>query len=186
MRTWRSDQDRSEGAEVLEVEKEDFCEAMRGSDAVCRCTPFCTQENRLLSSVSPFGCSKLALEVLAERRFFGKSGRRDSNPRQPAWKADSRVNAARLFSSGFRRALIHRRRHLSTIEADGRTRWEADGSLLSLSSYPLALQKASSVGKMFYCCLFVNDDDTFHRRGNLSLLWWRSRRETRCPPLAWR
>jgi hypothetical protein len=36
---------------------------------------------------SPFGCHQLAPEALAQRRFTAWSGRRGSNPRQPAWKA---------------------------------------------------------------------------------------------------
>src|SRR5258705_525592 len=84
-----------------------------------------------------------------------KSGRRGSNPRQPAWEADRRDIAARLLSSGFRRALTNRTRHTSTIEADGRLRWGADGYLLSLQSYPLLLKKASSIGKKERCSMRV-------------------------------
>ena len=43
-------------------------------------------------------------------------------------------------------------------------RWEADGYLLSLPSYPLLLKNASTVGKMFYLSLFGNDHDAFKRR----------------------
>ncbi len=91
----------------------------------------------------------------------GKSGRRDSNPRQPAWKADHREIAARLLSSSFRRTFTHRTCHPSSTEADGRARWGADGYLLSLPSYPLLLKNASTVGKMFYLSLFGNDHDAF-------------------------
>ena len=41
-------------------------------------------------------------------------------------------------------------RHLSSNEADGHTRWEADAYLLSLPSYPLLFEKARLIGKMFY------------------------------------
>jgi hypothetical protein len=67
-----------------------------------------------------------------------------------AWKADRCNIAARLLSSGSRSAFIHRKHHLSAIEADGCARWEADRFLLSLPSYPLLRKKASSLGKMFH------------------------------------
>src|SRR6266571_6607517 len=56
-------------------------------EAECRCTPFCAKQNRPLLFPSPFGCHQLAPEALAQRRFTAWSGRRGSNPRQPAWKA---------------------------------------------------------------------------------------------------
>jgi hypothetical protein len=68
---------------------------------------------------------------------------------QPAWKADRRDNVARLLPSGSRRAFANHARHLSSNEADG--------YLLSLSSYPLLLQKASYLGKMFYKSSFGNN-----------------------------
>src|SRR6266567_8116053 len=40
-----------------------------------------------LHSPSPLGCHQTASEALLERRFTDWSGRRGSNPRQPAWKA---------------------------------------------------------------------------------------------------
>ncbi len=120
---------------------------------------FAQEKTASLLLLSPFGCSPTALEALAKRRFSEKSGRRDSNPRQPAWKADRRKVAARLLSSSFRRAFTHRTRHPSITEADGREHWEADGYLLSLPSYPLLLQNASTLGKMFYLSLFGNDHD---------------------------
>src|SRR2546426_11464145 len=77
----------SEEKRYLQRTKKDFCEAMRHDEAECRCTPFCTLQNRPLLSPSPFGCHQLAPEGLAQRRFTVWSGRRGSNPRQPAWKA---------------------------------------------------------------------------------------------------
>ena len=59
----------------------------KGCEADSRVTPFRTKHNRLLCRLSPFGCHKTASEALPERRFSQESGRRDSNPRQPAWKA---------------------------------------------------------------------------------------------------
>ena len=79
----------------------------------------------------------------------GKSGRRGSNPRQPAWRADRRDNVARLLSSGSRRAFTDHVRHPNVIKADGHAIWEADGYLLFLSSYPLLLEKARPIGNMF-------------------------------------
>jgi hypothetical protein len=60
---------------------------------------------------------------------------------QPVWKADRREIATRLLSSGSRRAFVHHARHPNTIEADG--------YLLSLSSYPLLLEKARLIGNTF-------------------------------------
>ena len=54
-----------------------------------------------LLPVSPHGCYELALEALAKRRSIHWSGRRDSNLRQPAWKAGSHGIAARLVYTGF-------------------------------------------------------------------------------------
>jgi hypothetical protein len=119
-----------------------------------------SQTASLLSSSAP-GCHQTAADRPVQRRFIQWSGRRDANPRQPAGKADRRQIAARLLSSSFRRAFTHRTRHPSSIEADGRTRWEADGYLLSLPSYPLLLQNASTLGKMFYLSLFGNDHEAF-------------------------
>jgi hypothetical protein len=118
-------------------------------------------QNRPLLFLSPVDCSQLALEALAKRRFSQESGRRDSNPRQPAWKADRRNITARFFSSSFRRAFTHRTRHPSSTEADGRARWEADDYLLSLPSYPLLLKNARNLGKMFSMSLFGNDHEAF-------------------------
>jgi hypothetical protein len=52
-----------------------------------RCARFCTEENRLLWSPSLPAYLQTAYEALPERRFKKWSGRRGSNPRQPAWKA---------------------------------------------------------------------------------------------------
>ena len=88
-----------------------------------------------LLAVSLPGSSQAASDRPAQRRSIRWSGRRGSNPRQPAWKADGRKIAARLSSSAFRRAFTNHVRHPSIVEADGRTRWEADRYLLSLQSY---------------------------------------------------
>src|SRR5690242_13480702 len=51
-----------------------------------------------LLTPSPFGCHQLAPEVLAQRRSIHKSGRRGSNPRQPAWKAGTLpLSYSRIF-----------------------------------------------------------------------------------------
>jgi hypothetical protein len=51
------------------------------------------------------------------RRSRAKSGRRDSNPRQPAWKAFCRTSAARFLSIGSRRALSNHHEIGSAPEA---------------------------------------------------------------------
>ena len=75
-------------------------------EAECRCTPFCTQQNRPLLFPSPFGCHQLAPEGLAQRRFTAWSGRRGSNPRQPAWKAGGCVIAVRSVYIGLTAGFI--------------------------------------------------------------------------------
>jgi hypothetical protein len=62
-----------------------------------RCAYLRTQENRLLWSPSLPACLQTAYEAFPERRSMCWSGRRDSNPRQPAWKAGRREIAARFL-----------------------------------------------------------------------------------------
>jgi hypothetical protein len=57
------------------------------SEADSRWTRFRTQHNRLLWPSSLPACLQTAYEAPPERRFLTWSGRRGSNPRQPAWKA---------------------------------------------------------------------------------------------------
>src|SRR2546428_13667265 len=57
------------------------------SEADSRWTRFRTQQNRLLWPSSLPACLQTAYEAFPERRFLTWSGRRDSNPRQPAWEA---------------------------------------------------------------------------------------------------
>jgi hypothetical protein len=100
----------------------------------------------LLALILP-GCRQAASHRLAKRRCTSWSGRRDSNPRQPAWKADRREITARLLSSSFRRAFSYRTRHPSSTEADGRAQREADGYLLSLPIIPASSQECKHCGK---------------------------------------
>ena len=74
---------------------------MQGCEAVCRCTPLRQKQNRPLPFLSPVGCSQLALEALAKRRFIRWSGRRGSNPRQPAWEAGGCKITACLAQTAF-------------------------------------------------------------------------------------
>src|SRR3989441_12254524 len=68
-----------------------------GIEADSRWTRFRTQHNRLLwSSLLP-ACLQTAYEAFPERRFRAWSGRRGSNPRQPAWKAGCHKITARLL-----------------------------------------------------------------------------------------
>src|SRR5437868_10400887 len=62
-------------------------DSRNGIEADSRWTRFRTQQNRLLWPSSLPACLQTAYEALPERRFLVGSGRRDSNPRQPAWKA---------------------------------------------------------------------------------------------------
>src|SRR5438876_2878688 len=67
---------------------------------------FAHNKTVLLLPPSPFGCHQLAQEGLAERRFTAWSGRRGSNPRQPAWKAGGCTLAVRLIYIGLTAGLI--------------------------------------------------------------------------------
>jgi hypothetical protein len=49
---------------------------------------------------SRLACHELACQAHRVRRSKKKSGRRDSNPRQPAWKAGTYSNTARLVQIG--------------------------------------------------------------------------------------
>src|SRR6266568_5679540 len=72
-------------------------DSRNGIEADSRCTRFRTQQNRLLWPSSLPACLQTAYEALPERRFLTWSGRRGSNPRQPAWKAGCHDFATRLL-----------------------------------------------------------------------------------------
>src|SRR5690242_14926158 len=61
---------------------------------------FAKSKTASLLSFSPVGCSQLPIEVPAKRRCTAWSGRRGSNPRQPAWKAGCHDFAARFLYIG--------------------------------------------------------------------------------------
>ena len=82
-----------------------------------RCTPFCAKQNRLLCRISPFGCYKTASKALPERRPILWSGRRGSNPRQPAWKAGGCVIAARSVYIGLTAGFI---RYICNVSGPGK------------------------------------------------------------------
>src|SRR6266566_2702083 len=68
------------------------------SEADSRWTRFRTQQNRLLWPSSLPACLQTAYEAFPERRLFIWSGRRGSNPRQPAWKAGTLpLSYSRMF-----------------------------------------------------------------------------------------
>src|SRR5258706_15284795 len=99
----------SEEKRCLKRTKEDFCEAMRLAKAGCHlkmrqdvAVPlFAHHKTACLLTLSPLACHEAASGEPVKRRFMRWSGRRGSNPRQPAWEADRREIAARLLSSGF-------------------------------------------------------------------------------------
>ncbi len=64
-----------------------------------RCTLCEAQENRRLDLSSLLASCKAACEGLRERRFKEESGRRGSNPRQPAWEAGTLPFRLTLLSS---------------------------------------------------------------------------------------
>jgi hypothetical protein len=57
------------------------------NEAECRCTPFAQHKTACLLTLTPLACHEAACGEPGKRRFMQKSGRRGSNPRQPAWKA---------------------------------------------------------------------------------------------------
>src|SRR6266699_1397393 len=61
------------------------CRAKSRQDVAARL--FAHKKTASLLAVSLPGCSQTACDRPAQRRSIHKSGRRDSNPRQPAWKA---------------------------------------------------------------------------------------------------
>ncbi len=58
-----------------------------------------------LPALIPLIALNRLVDGLQGDEMYQKSGRRDSNPRQPAWKALCRTIAARFLSIGSRRAL---------------------------------------------------------------------------------
>src|SRR6266568_4760264 len=54
---------------------------------------FAHHKTACLLTLSPLACHEAACGEPAKRRFTAWSGRRDSNPRQPAWKAGTHKNA---------------------------------------------------------------------------------------------
>ena len=62
--------------------------------------PFAQKKTASLLAVSLPGCHQAASDRPAQRRSLPWSGRRGSNPRQPAWKAGGCALAARLVYIG--------------------------------------------------------------------------------------
>src|SRR6266566_8731241 len=61
---------------------------------------FTHHKTACLLTLSPLACHKAACSEPVKRRFRAWSGRRDSNPRQPAWKAGGRRIADRFLYIG--------------------------------------------------------------------------------------
>src|SRR5450631_256820 len=57
--------------------------------------------------LSPHASSEAACQAPAKGRSMKKSGRRDSNSRQPAWKAGTYRNPAKIVSIGLPGRLTH-------------------------------------------------------------------------------
>src|SRR5207302_10885022 len=62
---------------------------------------FTQHKTACLLTLSPLACHEAACSEPVKRRFNAWSGRRGSNPRQPAWKAVCHKFAARSLSIGF-------------------------------------------------------------------------------------
>ena len=118
-----------------------------------RCTPFCAKQNRLLSRLSPFGCYKTASKALPERRLTAWSGRRGSNPRQPAWKAGGCVITVRSLYIGLTAGFI---RFICNVSGPGK---RCHARFLRLSAkqvtcfFPAIWQKAlrATRGRRSHC-----------------------------------
>src|SRR5258708_16976979 len=61
---------------------------------------FAHHKTACLLTLSPLACHEAASGEPVKRRFIVWSGRRGSNPRQPAWKAGCRALAASLLRTG--------------------------------------------------------------------------------------
>src|SRR5712692_6196946 len=61
---------------------------------------FAHHKTACLLTLSPLACHEAAASEPVKRRFMHWSGRRDSNPRQPAWKAGCHTIAASLLRTG--------------------------------------------------------------------------------------
>jgi hypothetical protein len=92
---------------------EHFCRRVKSEAGGCqkmkagvRWRPFGHEKNRRLACSSLLASFQAACEALRERRFRCESGRRDSNPRQPAWKAGGCALAARLIYIGLTAGFI--------------------------------------------------------------------------------
>src|SRR2546421_8492895 len=77
----------SEEKRYLQRTKKDFCEAMRKLRQDVAVHRFAHHKTACLLTLSPLACHEAACSEPIKRRFRQKSGRRGSNPRQPAWKA---------------------------------------------------------------------------------------------------
>src|SRR5579875_1608557 len=117
-------------------------------------------KNRRPDEPSRLACRELACQAHRARRSKKKSGRRDSNPRQPAWKAGTYRNTARLVQIGLSGRFIDHSSFIRTIDKSCHKaffglltkafayfrRQELRGSL-QVRVYTLFLLKASRVGK---------------------------------------
>src|SRR5258708_40256010 len=67
---------------------------------------FAHHKTACLLTLSPLACHEATSGEPVKRRFRTWSGRRDSNPRQPAWKAGGHAIAARLVYVGLTAGFI--------------------------------------------------------------------------------
>ncbi len=73
-----------------------FGEAMHKSRQDVAANLLTQHKTACLLTLLPLACHKAAYREPVKRRFIDESGRRGSNPRQPAWKAGRREIDARL------------------------------------------------------------------------------------------
>jgi hypothetical protein len=107
-----------------------------------------------LLAVSAPGCRQAAPDRLAQRRSIQKSGRRDSNPRQPAWKAGGHVLAARLVYIGFPAGFTWSTCNVSVPDKRCCVRFFHHSAKNVACFCPLSRQKRlrSLVGRRSHCC----------------------------------
>ena len=77
------------------------------------------QKDRCTLSLSPLACSQVASDRLRQQRSIKKSGRRDSNSRQPAWKAETHKQPSPTPSIGLASRFTHLSPNMSSAGEKG-------------------------------------------------------------------
>jgi hypothetical protein len=123
---------------------------------------FAHHKTACLLTLSPLACHEAACSEPVKRRFRQKSGRRGSNPRQPAWKAGGCALAARLIYIGLTAGFI---RYTCNMSVPGKTchaRFFRDSAKHVTCFFPRFWQKTlrESRGRRSLC--WINYTSSLH------------------------